>query len=67
MFGKGVLIWANGKRYEGDWDNGMPKGNGVFSWPDGRTCYTSGSWGDSNSSKQEFSTDGGNGGQVLRR
>ncbi|KAK4371516.1 hypothetical protein RND71_010991 [Anisodus tanguticus] len=69
MFGKGVLIWANGKRYEGDWDNGMPKGNEVFSWPDGGTCYTSGSWGDSNnSSKQEFSTGNGNGGgQVLRR
>lgn len=45
------MIWANGKRYEGDWE----------------TCYTSRSWGDSNSSKQEFSTGGGNGGQVLRR
>ena len=39
------MIWANGKRYEGDWE----------------TCYTS------RSSKQEFSTGGGNGGQVLNR
>lgn len=31
----GVLIWANGNRYEGQWENGVPKGNGVFSLLDG--------------------------------
>jgi hypothetical protein len=27
--GKGVLVWANGKRYEGYWENGVPQGKGI--------------------------------------
>ncbi|GMY06855.1 phosphatidylinositol 4-phosphate 5-kinase 1-like isoform X1 [Fagus crenata] len=40
--GRGVLMWANGNRYDGEWENGVPKGNGLFTWPDG-SCYV-GSW-----------------------
>lgn len=40
--GRGVLIWANGNRYDGQRENGVPKGNGVFQWPDG-SCYV-GCW-----------------------
>ncbi|KAK8472675.1 hypothetical protein PHAVU_002G277600 [Phaseolus vulgaris] len=41
--GKGVLVWANGNRYEGFWENGVPVGKGVFTWYDGSTC--AGNWG----------------------
>lgn len=43
--GRGVLIWANGNRFDGQWENGVPKGHGVFTWPDG-SCYI-GTWGES--------------------
>ncbi|KAL9329811.1 hypothetical protein ACSQ67_004814 [Phaseolus vulgaris] len=42
-FGEGVLVWANGNRYEGFWENGVPVGKGVFTWYDGSTC--AGNWG----------------------
>lgn len=40
--GKGVLIWRNGKRYDGYWEEGVPKGNGTFKWPDG--SFYVGNW-----------------------
>ena len=33
--GKGVLVWANGKRYEGYWENGVPQGKGMFTFGSG--------------------------------
>jgi 1-phosphatidylinositol-4-phosphate 5-kinase len=38
LSGRGALICANGSRYDGVWENGVPKGSGVFTWP------TGGSW-----------------------
>lgn len=32
--GRGVLIWANGNRYDGQWENGVSKGNGTFTCAD---------------------------------
>ncbi|KAL3564716.1 hypothetical protein D5086_032762 [Populus alba] len=32
---KGVLVCANGKRYEGYWENGVPKGKGMFTFGSG--------------------------------
>ncbi|CAL5436275.1 unnamed protein product [Camellia sinensis] len=46
----GVLIWANGNRYEGNWEDGVPKGNGVFAWPDGSSYL--GIWGDNLHNRQ---------------
>lgn len=40
--GRGVIIWANGNRFDGQWENGAPKGHGIFTWPDGN-CYI-GTW-----------------------
>jgi len=28
MNGKGTLLWTNGDRYEGDWNNGIVDGRG---------------------------------------
>lgn len=30
IFGKGVLVWVNGNWFEGMWENGVNKGNGIF-------------------------------------
>jgi hypothetical protein len=30
-----LLFGANGNRFDEQWENGVPKGNGVFTWPDG--------------------------------
>ena len=35
MTGRGVLRWANGNSYEGDYVNGERTGRGVFRWADG--------------------------------
>ncbi|KAG6777931.1 hypothetical protein POTOM_017773 [Populus tomentosa] len=42
-----LLFGANGNRFDEQWENGVPKGNGVFTRPDGSCCI--GSW--NNSSK----------------
>lgn len=42
MNGKGVFIWPDGSKYEGDFAYDLKDGNGVFTWPDGKQ-YT-GSW-----------------------
>ena len=31
----GFFTWADGTRYEGNWDNGLKSGHGVQTWPDG--------------------------------
>lgn len=36
MNGKGIMIWADGKRYEGDFLNDNKHGYGVYYWGDGR-------------------------------
>ena len=36
MHGKGKVEWADGKVYEGDYENDKKHGFGTFSWPDGR-------------------------------
>lgn len=36
MHGQGVLIWRDGKRYEGQFVNDKREGRGVFRWKDGR-------------------------------
>lgn len=34
MNGTGTMNYDNGKTYEGTWKDGMPNGQGTFSWPD---------------------------------
>lgn len=36
MHGYGVLIWRDGKKYEGQFVNDKREGKGTFSWSDGR-------------------------------
>lgn len=38
MNGNGTMVWANGNRYDGSWEAGLPRGNGTFRWVDG-SCY----------------------------
>jgi hypothetical protein len=33
--GRGVYVWANGSRYEGDWKDGKRMGRGVYVTADG--------------------------------
>lgn len=35
MNGNGTMIWSNGNRYDGFWEDGLPKGNGTFRRADG--------------------------------
>ena len=32
----GCYIWADGRKYIGQWANNKMHGKGVFTWPDGR-------------------------------
>ena len=36
IHGKGVYLWSNGRKYEGDWKVNKMHGSGTFSWSDGR-------------------------------
>jgi hypothetical protein len=36
MQGKGILIWQDGKKYEGDFEDDKRHGQGVFLWKDGK-------------------------------
>lgn len=36
MSGKGVMIWADGRKYEGDFLNDNKHGFGIYHWADGR-------------------------------
>ena len=36
MEGKGIFIWKDGKRYEGEYKKGSKHGFGVMRWADGR-------------------------------
>jgi hypothetical protein len=40
-----LLFGANGNRFDEQWENRVPKGNGVFTWPEGSCCV--GSWNNS--------------------
>jgi hypothetical protein len=42
MHGKGRLVWANGRSYEGEFYNDMKHGFGSYCWVDGQR-YT-GQW-----------------------
>jgi hypothetical protein len=43
MCGWGTLKWAaSGDRYDGEWEDNVEHGNGVYTWSDGSTF--SGSW-----------------------
>jgi len=30
------MTWANGNRFEGNWENDKPHGHGTFEWADGQ-------------------------------
>ena len=36
MEGKGLFVWLDGKKYEGEYLNDLKHGQGKFEWPDGR-------------------------------
>ncbi len=36
MHGRGVVTWADGRRYNGEYFDDKKQGFGVFTWPDGR-------------------------------
>jgi len=36
MNGKGIMIWSDGKKYEGDFINDNKQGYGAYFWGDGR-------------------------------
>mgnify|MGYP003440447615 CR=1 FL=1 len=36
MHGHGLLVWKDGKQYEGDFVNDKREGTGKFTWADGR-------------------------------
>ena len=36
MHGRGLLIWADGKQYEGEFQDDKRHGQGTFKWTDGR-------------------------------
>ena len=36
MHGKGVMIWSDGRVYEGDFQDDKRHGHGVYTWKDGR-------------------------------
>lgn len=36
MHGKGVMIWTDGRKYEGELYYGKIHGYGIFTWPDGK-------------------------------
>ena len=37
MHGKGVYTWADGRSYEGDWEENNMHGKGLYAWDDGRS------------------------------
>lgn len=36
MHGKGLHIWEDGRKYQGDYYNDKKHGNGRYYWPDGK-------------------------------
>lgn len=36
MHGYGVIEWADGRKYEGQYENDKKQGHGTFYWADGR-------------------------------
>lgn len=36
MSGKGVFLWPDGRKYEGDYKNDVKEGYGRLEWPDGK-------------------------------
>lgn len=36
MSGKGEYIWADARKYVGDWLDNKLHGKGIYTWPDGR-------------------------------
>ncbi len=44
LHGRGVLVWANGDRYEGGMENGKTHGRGTYYFANGNECE--GNWRD---------------------
>ena len=42
--GKGVMKWADGSSYDGEWNQDKMTGQGKFNWPNGDECE--GKWRD---------------------
>ena len=36
MQGSGIFTWADGRKYNGDYNNDKKEGFGTFTWPDGK-------------------------------
>lgn len=36
MHGKGIYVWEDGRRYEGEYINDIKNGSGKYYWPDGK-------------------------------
>lgn len=37
MHGQGVYMWADGRKYEGEYVNDKKHGYGIYTYPDGRS------------------------------
>ena len=42
MEGNGIINWADGKQFIGEFRNDLKHGKGTFIWPDGRKYF--GTW-----------------------
>jgi hypothetical protein len=34
MHGRGVFLWKDGRKYEGEYFNDLKHGEGIFTWPE---------------------------------
>jgi len=34
MNGKGIFVWKDGRRYEGEYRNDLKHGEGILTWPE---------------------------------
>jgi Uncharacterized protein conserved in bacteria len=58
MHGKGVYVWADGRKYEGEYVNDKKDGYGIYTWADGRKYQGYWSNGKQHGKGKYIATDG---------